>query len=154
MLNAESAVTSGIPAVGFIIFTDLSTLLPWCSFQIALHTSEAAPQNLDLSSCRAFPVRPQFILGSQQTLDDALKDALFRLAWKNQPSEGDPAYMSGRMSSSLENFRRLLHTAAVYGGRAFFKSHSVTDKIIDFSKEPAALVRDDGYAVLGCGRDV
>lgn len=45
-------------------------------------------------------------------------------------------------------------SAAVRGGSAFFKSHGGTDKIIDFSEEPAALVRDDGYAVLGCGRDV
>lgn len=55
---------------------------------------------------------------------------------------------------SFENVHCLLHATAVHGGRAFFNSHSVTDKIIDFSKEPAALVRDDGYVVLGCGRDV
>lgn len=37
---------------------------------------------------------------------------------------------------------------AVYCGRAFFNSPSLTDKVIDFSKEPAAHVRDDRYMLL------
>lgn len=120
------------------------------SIQIAKHKLEAAPLNPG-PCCAAVAGPVAVLLWSQPRLGHNLSS----LAWRSQAQWRIPfRHFRGRISWSLENLHCLLCAAAVHAGRAFFNSHSVTDKIIDFSKEPAALVRDDGYTVLGCGRDI